>query len=167
MILNRNLENNKNTESIHLYTNFINRILFFSLGGLFLYILSATKIYIAYSNTILLVFLLIGAFLEIKAVYNLFMSAFSKKTILLNYLYSPYFLAWRKDRLQEYSDEEIINAICAAINFERNSISEQDFTLKLFLIELCKKMRSEIEFNKYRSILNKNIELSEQMIYRY
>jgi hypothetical protein len=100
----------------------------------------------------------------LKGVYELIRTLYSRKTRLLNYLFSPYLFAWRRDHLSAYSDQEIASAICRVCNIQDNSIIQENMNLKDFLIALHRKTRPSREHNEYPEILKENIAQAEQMI---
>ena len=86
-------------------------------------------------------------------------------SLLLNYLYSPYLLAWRRDHLSDYSDEQLATAICEASGVDINQLSISDMTLDNFLIELCVRTRSDYESEQYPDILKKLHEEADGMVW--
>jgi len=137
-------------------------LILFGVGGTIILrssILQNYKIIVLIVLGILLLWLLKGAYGLIKAFY-------SRKTRLLNYLFSPYLFAWRRDHLGKYSDREIAAAICRVCNIHDNSLIQEDANLKDFLITLHRKTRPPIEHNAYPKILEESIAQAEQMIYR-
>jgi hypothetical protein len=72
-----------------------------------LYLIGAALIYFQYSHLWVLILAMLVALWLLKAVVGLFKAGYSRKVRLLNYLYSPYILAWRRDHWSDYSDEQI------------------------------------------------------------
>lgn len=87
-------------------------------------------------KTIKLIILGIILLWLLKGAYELIRAFYSKKTRLRNYLFSPYFFAWRRDNLYEYSDQEIAEAICRVCNIHDSSLLQENTNLKDFLIVL-------------------------------
>jgi hypothetical protein len=134
-------------------------LILFGVGGTIILrspILQNYKIIVLIVLGILLLWLLKGAYGLIKAFY-------SRKTRLLNYLFSPYLFAWRRDHLSEYSDQEIADAICRVCNIHDNSLIQENANLKDFLIALHRKTRPLIEHGAYPKILEENIEQAKQI----
>lgn len=88
-----------------------------------------------------------------KAVMALLRTAYSSHVRLLNYLYSPYLLAWRRDSWSSYSDDQIANAICEASGIDPQKLSIQGTTLDDFLVALCRHARPEHEAQRYPDVL--------------
>ena len=97
---------------------------------------------------------LAGIFL-LKGLIGLFRAAYSPKIRLLNYLYSPYVIAWRRDHWSEYTDKQIANAICLAAGISPDTIEVDDRTLDGFLLALCRKTRPKQENDEYPNVLKK------------
>jgi len=134
-------------------------LVLFSIGGVIILRLSILQ---NYKNIILII---LGIFLLwlLKGVYELIRTLYSRGTRLLNYLFSPYLFAWRRDHLSEYSDQEIASAICRVCNIRDNSILQENMNLKDFLIALHHKTRPSKEHNEYPEILKENIAQAEKM----
>lgn len=137
-------------------------LILFCIGGV---IILRSPIFQNYKNIILIVLGIILLWL-LKGAYELIRALYSKKTRLLNYLFSPYLFAWRRDHLSEYSDQEIADAICRVCNIHDNSLIQENTNLKDFLIALHRKKRPPIEQEAYPKILEENIAQAEQIIYR-
>ena len=135
-------------------------LILFGIGGT---IILKSPILQNYKNIILIV-LGIFLFLLLKGAYGLIKASYSRKTRLLNYLFSPYLFAWRRDHLSEYSDEEIATAICRTCDIHDNSLIKENTNLKDFLIALHRKTRPSIEHDAYPKILEENISQAEQMV---
>ncbi len=116
-----------------------------------------------YRNIILIVLGILLLWL-LKGTYELIRAFYSRKTWLLNYLFSPYLFAWRRDHLGEYSDQEIAAAICRVCNIRDKNLFQTYTDLKSFLIVLHQKTRPPIEHEKYPEVLKENISQAEQMI---
>jgi hypothetical protein len=99
----------------------------------------------------------------IKGVVNLIRSKYSRKIRLLNYLYSPYLFAWRRDHLLGYTDEQIASAICEASGVDFNGLSIPSNNLDQFLIELCNRTRPKNEVEQYPEVLKKRHKIAEDM----
>jgi len=116
-------------------------------------------------NYKIIILIVLGIFLLwlLKGVYELIRTLHSRETRLLNYLFSPYLLAWRRDHLSEYSNQEIASTICRVCNIRDNSMIQENMNLKDFLITLHRKTRPSKEHNEYPEILKVNIAQAEQM----
>lgn len=88
-----------------------------------------------------------------RAVVGLLRAAYSSNVRLLNYLYSPYLLAWRRDSWASYSDDEIANAICEASGIDPQRLAIHATTLDDFLVALCKHARPKHEAQLYPAVL--------------
>ena len=135
-------------------------LILFGVGGNIILrspILQNYKIIVLIALGILLFWLLKGTYELIKAFY-------SRKTRLLNYLFSPYLFAWRRDHLSEYSDQEISAATCRVCNIHDNSLIQEKMNLKDFLIALHRKTRPSIEHEAYPKILEENMSEAERMM---
>lgn len=137
-------------------------LILFGIGGT---IVLRSPILQNYKNITLIV---LGIFLVwlSKGAYGLIRAIYSRKVRLLNYLFSPYLFAWRRDFLSEYSDQEIAAAICTVCNIYDNSLVQENTSLKDFLIALHRKTRPPIEHDAYPKVLEENIAQAEQMICR-
>ena len=118
-----------------------------------LYLIGAALIYFRYSMVWVPILAILVALWLLKAVVGLFKAGYSRKVRLLNYLYSPYILAWRRDFWSEYTDEQIAVAICDAVGIDAKTTEVNEMTLDSFLIALCRKARPQHEFDKYPKIL--------------
>jgi len=118
----------------------------------------------SYKNIIQIVLVILLLWF-LKGAYELIRTFYSRKTILLNYLFSPYLFAWRRDHLVEYSDQEIAFAICRVCNILDDSLIKENMNLKDFLIVLHSKTRPSWEHKTYPKILEENIAQAEQMVY--
>ena len=136
-------------------------LVLFNIGGAIILILPILQ---NYKNIILIV---LGIFLLwlLKGAYELIRTFYSRKTRLLNYLFSPYLFAWRHDHLSAYSDQEIASAICRVCSIRDNSFIQENMDLKDFLIALHRKTRLFRGNKAYPKILEENIAQAEQMIY--
>ena len=136
-------------------------LVLFNIGGAIILILPILQ---NYKNIILLV---LGIFLLwlLKGAYELIRTFYSRKTRLLNYLFSPYLFAWRHDHLSAYSDQDIASAICRVCSIQDNSFIQENTDLKDFLIALHRKTRLFRGKKAYPKILEENIAQAEQMIY--
>ncbi len=136
-------------------------LVLFSIGGV---IILRSLILQNYKRIILIV---LGTLLLwlLRGAYELIRTFYSRKTKLLNYLFSPYLFAWRRDHLIEYSDQEIALAICTICNIHDNFLIQENTNLKDFLIALHRKMRPSWEHKTYPKILEENIAQAEQMVY--
>ncbi len=138
-------------------------ILYFVLFGIGGTIILRSPILQNYKNIILIV---LGIFLLwlSRSAYGLIRAFYSKKVRLLNYLFSPYLFAWKRDFLSEYSDQEIAAAICRVCNIYDNSLVQENTNLKDFLISLHRKTRPSIEHDTYLKVLEENIAKAGKMI---
>ncbi|MFA5755017.1 MAG: hypothetical protein WC909_01465 [Candidatus Paceibacterota bacterium] len=109
----------------------------------------------SYYNIALIV-LGIVLFWFLKGAYELFKASYSKKVRLLNYLYSPYLLVWRRDFLKEYNDYEIITAILKVCDIQDSHLLKEGLDLKSFLIELHKKTMPNDNQERYLKNLEDN-----------
>lgn len=91
--------------------------------------------------------------LLLKGLIGLFRTAYSPKIRLLNYLYSPYVFAWRRDHWSEYTDEQIADAICSAVGINPRTIQVEEMTIDNFLLALCQKTRPQHERDEYPKVL--------------
>jgi hypothetical protein len=132
-------------------------LLLYSMGSVFIYIKNPF-IWIIIIEFIVFLWLA-------KGVIGLIRAGYSKKIRLLNYLYSPYSFAWRRDHLSNYSDEDIAAAICEASGIDANQFSISGKTLDQFLIDLCNLTRPKHESEQYPDILKKLHEQSDGMIW--
>lgn len=105
---------------------------------------------------ILLVWLLKGSYVLIRALD-------SAKTSLLNYLFSPYLFAWRRDYLSKYSDEQIAIATCRICNIHDTSFIEENTSLKDFLVALHRETRAATKHDFYPKVLQENIALARRV----
>ena len=135
-------------------------LILFGIGGI---IIVKSSILQSYRKFILII---IGIFLLwlLKGTYELIKATYSKKTRLLNYLFSPYLFAWRRDHLNKYSDKEIASAICRVCNINDKTLIQENIMLKDFLIALHRKTRPSIEHDAYPEILEENLKQAEQLI---
>lgn len=136
-------------------------LVLFNIGGA---IILTSPILQNYKNIILIVLGILLLWL-LKGAYELIRTFYSRKTRLLNYLFSPYFFAWRRDHLSKYSDQEIASAICRICNIRDNSLIQESTNLKDFLIALHHKTRPPREHNLYPKRLEENIARAKQMTY--
>jgi len=90
----------------------------------------------------------------VKGVIGCLKGAYSKKVRLLNYLYSPYLLAWRRDRWSRYTDREVANALCVASGIDLEALGVREGTLDDFLIALCRHTRPTHEAQVYPNVLH-------------
>jgi len=131
-------------------------LVLFGIGGT---IILKSPILQNYKNIILIVWGIL-LFWLLKGAYELIKTLYSRRTRLLNYLFSPYLFAWRRDFLSEYSDQEIESAICRVCDI---SLMPENTNLKDFLIVLHRKVRPFREHNVYPKILEENIAQAKQM----
>ena len=136
-------------------------LVLFGIGGV---IILRSLILQNYKNIILIVLGILLLWL-LKGAYELIRTLYSRKTKLLNYLFSPYLFAWRRDHLIEYSDQEIASAICRVCNIHDSSLILENKNFKDFLIALHLKTRPSWEHKTYPKILEENIAQAEQMTY--
>lgn len=94
--------------------------------------------------------------LFLKYIYGIITATYSKKTRLLNYLYSPYLFVWKRDWFSEFSDYEIAAAILKVCDIKDDSLLEKNLELENFLINLQKKVRPPYEHKKYPQILKES-----------
>ena len=137
-------------------------LVLFSVGGSIVFRSSLLQ---NYRNIVLIVLGILLLWL-LKGTYGLIRAFYSRKTRLLNYLFSPYLFAWRRDHLSEYSAQEIAAAICRVCNIHDNSLIQENTNLKDFLIALHRKTRPSVEYEAYAKILEEDIAQAGQMIYR-
>jgi len=116
----------------------------------------------SYYNIALIV-LGIVLFWFLKGAYELFKASYSKKVRLLNYLYSPYLLVWRRDFLKEYNDYEIITAILKVCDIQDSHLLKEGLDLKSFLIELHKKTMPNDNQERYLKNLEDNFSQSKKI----
>lgn len=112
---------------------------------------------------IILVILAIVLLWLIRGIYQTITPMYSKKIRLLNYLYSPYFWAWRRDHLSEFSDNQIAGAICIACGIESGGLLAEAVKLEDFLLILCKQTRPQFEYDKYPDVLEKSKEIANKL----
>lgn len=136
-------------------------LVLFGIGGV---IVLSSLILQNYENIILIVLGILLLWL-LKGAYELIRTFYSTKTKLLNYLFSPYLFAWRRDHLSAYSEKEIASAICRVCNIHDNSLIQENINLKDFLIALHRKTRPSWEHKTYPKILEENIAQAEQIVY--
>ncbi len=98
-------------------------------------------------------------------VISLFRAAYSPKIRLLNYLYSPYVLAWRRDHWSEYTDSQIARAICQVVGIDANTIVVDRMTIDDFLLALCKRTRPQYEIDEYPKVLIKLHDRASNMVW--
>ena len=135
-------------------------LILFGIGGI---IIVRSSILQSYRKFVLIIIGILLLWL-LKGTYELIKATYSKKTRLLNYLFSPYLFAWRRDHLNEYSDKEIASAICKVCNINDKTLIQENITLKKFLIALHQKTRPSIEHDAYPEILEENLKQAEQLI---
>jgi len=129
------------------------------------YLIGAALIYSRYSRLWFLILASLAAIWLLRAVGGLYRAGYSRKVRLLNYLYSPYILAWRRDHWAGYSDEQIAVSICNAVGIDANTIEMDEMTLNNFLTALCRKTRPQDEFDKYPNILSGLQEQAKGMVW--
>lgn len=113
---------------------------------------------------ILLIYVFIS-YLFVKGVFEIFLAFFSTKTWLKNYLYSPYFFAWRRDHLSKYSDNQIARAIIIVCKIKKPTKLEDNTDIIEFLINLHRATRPKKEFEYFPSLLELNRRQAENMRY--
>lgn len=86
-------------------------------------------------------------------VFIILVSKYSPKIRLRSYLYQPYLLAWRRDNLSEYTDEEVELAVCKACRIDPELVLTREMDLSTFLLTLHRETMSEREHQKYPKIL--------------
>ena len=102
----------------------------------------------------------------LRGVYQIILPMYSKKIRILNYLYSPYLFAWRRDHLSEYTDRQIMDAICAACKINSKEIVSSEMELKDFLLALCQKTRPRYEYEQYPKVLEKSISEANNLVWQ-
>ncbi|TET46837.1 hypothetical protein E3J62_03140 [candidate division TA06 bacterium] len=119
----------------------------------FLYALGAALVIIRFNR--LWASILIGLISLWMAhdVFIILVSKYSPKIRLRSYLYQPYFLAWRRDNLSEYTDEEVELAVCKACKIDPELIVTGEMDLSTFLLTLHKETMPEPEHQRYPEIL--------------
>jgi len=133
---------------------------------LFLYILGGIIVLVQYHKTWVMILIGIIFLLLLKGVMGLIKSKYSKNLRLLNYLYSPYLFAWRRDKLKEYTDQQITNAICIACGIDSKEILTSNMELNDFLLVLCQKTRPKYEYEQYPEVLEKSIAQANDLIWQ-
>jgi hypothetical protein len=129
------------------------------------WIILSSSILINYRLWVFIVLFIILLWLS-RGVYQVIIPMYSKKIRLLNYLYSPYIFAWRRDHLSEYTDRQIADAICVACGINNKDLFTSDLGLKEFLIALCHKTRPKFESKQYPEIIEKSISQANDLIWR-
>lgn len=99
----------------------------------------------------------------LKIGLELFRACFSKRASLLNYLFSPYFFAWRRDHLKQFSDLEIIKGICQSCEINGIDFSHDKLNLKDLLIRLFMKEFKGKDKGIYKKELENNINLANKI----
>jgi len=132
---------------------------------LFLYVLGSIFIYIEHPFVWLLILEILVFVWLTKGVVSLIISTYSRKIRLLNYLYSPYLFAWRRDHLSGYTDEQIASAICEASGVDFNQLSISGNNLDQFLIELCNRTRPKHEVEQYPEVLKQRHKIADDMVW--
>ncbi|MFH1068137.1 MAG: hypothetical protein V1794_00830 [Candidatus Glassbacteria bacterium] len=161
----RYLELKTNLKVSQHYANFKKNGTIMTLIFLLLYVSGAVLIYGEYPKKWILIIEIVLLLWLSKAVVSLFRAAYSKKIRLLNFLYSPHILAWRRDHWSEYSDEQIAVAICQASGLDSSEIITNISTLDNYLITLCRQTRPEQEAIAYPKVLEKLHAQAERMIW--
>ncbi len=117
-------------------------------------------------KTIALILIGILSIWFLKGFYEINRAFLSKKVRLMNYLFSPYLFAWRRDYLKKYSDQEVAVAILKACNIKDDSLIKEYINLKDFLIALHSKtiQASERGSQAYASVLEENIQQADRMV---
>ena len=133
-------------------------LVLFGIGG---FIILKTPLLQNYIH-IILIALIVISFWPLKGAYEIIRAFYSRKVRLLNYLFSPYLFAWRRDFLNKYSDQEIENAICNVCDVRDRGIIQKNTSLKDFLIALHRKTRPYIEQSTYPKVLEENIARAEK-----
>jgi len=120
-----------------------------------LYLVGVGLVYWRLSHLWVLIVAGVTGLLLLKGLIGLFRTAYSAKIRLLNYLYSPYVIAWRRDHWSKYTDAQIGNAMCAAVGIDPCTIHVDEMSLDDFLLALCRKTRPQREIDEYPSVLKK------------
>lgn len=102
--------------------------------------------------------------LLLRGVIGLVRSAYSPKIRLLNYLYSPYLHAWKRDHWSNVSDEVIAKAICSAVDIDSNSFVLENISLDNFLTALCSRTRPKVD-DYYPDTLQELKEQANKMVW--
>lgn len=147
------LKREQNEQLAHFYSQARKRGTFLSLFLLLLYLIGAILISTRHTAVWLIILELIIFLWLTKAVVGLLRAAYSPSVRLLNYLYSPYLLAWRRDHWSLYNDEQIANAICRASGIAPQTLFVHGMTLDDFLLALCNHARPENEAQLYPDVL--------------
>ena len=159
------LKREENPKVAEFYMQSKRRGVFSTIFLLILYLLGAVLVYIKNPFIWILIVELLVLIWLVKGVIGLIRACSSKKIRLLNYLYSPYLLAWRRDHLSLYSDEQVAAAICEASGIDANQLSISGKTLDQILIELCKHIRPKHEAEQYPEALTKLHEQADGMVW--
>ncbi len=110
--------------------------------------------------------LLIILFWLSRGAYQVIVPMYSQKVRLLNYLYSPYLFAWRRDHLSGYTNQQIADAICIACGIDGKEIVTSEMELKEFLLTLCQKIRPKYEYAQYPKVLEESISQANNLVWR-
>lgn len=128
-------------------------LLFFFIGT---YLVFTQWLWFGIIAAIIFIWIIIGIYQTISTLY-------SKKNKLLNYLYSPYLFAWKKDHLSEYSDTQIAKAICKICGISSSEIIDENVEIKDFLKSLCEKTRPQHEYEQYDKVIENSIEEANKL----
>jgi len=134
----------------------------FNIGGIVILTLPILRNY----RNIVSIALIVILFWLLRGAYRIIRVFYSRKVRLLNYLFSLYLFAWRRDFLSKYSDQEIENAICSVCDIDGCALISKNMSLKDFLIVLHQKTRPPLEHDVYPKILGENIARAEKKILR-
>lgn len=129
------------------------------------WIILRSSVLINYRIWVFIVLFIILLWLS-RGAYQVMVPMYSKKIRLLNYLYSPYLFAWRRDHLSEYIDQQIADAICMACEIDSKEIVTSEMELKDFLLTLCRKTRPKYEYEQYPKVLEKSISQANDLVWR-
>ena len=129
------------------------------------WIILSSSVLMNYRIWVFIVLLIILLWLS-RGAYLVIVPMYSKNIRLLNYLYSPYLFAWRRDHLSEYTDQQIADAICIACGIYGKEIVTSEMELKEFLLALCQKTRLKYEYEQYPKVLEESISQADNLVWR-
>ena len=130
-----------------------------------LYLAGACLLYVRHTRAWLLVVVCLIALWLLKAVVGLVRAGYSRKVRLLNYLYSPYVLAWRRDHWSDFTYQQIAAAICEAAGIDASNIKAEEDSLDSFLLALCRHARPAYESERYPKMLEDLKQQAAQMVW--
>ena len=159
------LEKQGNLKVGELYSGFKRRCVTIALLQYCLYVVGVLLVFLGYNRVwVLVIACLIGLWL-LKAVVGLIRAGYSRKIRLLNYLYSPYVLAWRRDNWSAFTDQQIAAAISEAAAVDFTTVQSEDDSLDSFLLGLCRHTRPAYEAERYPEVLEKLKQQAAEMVW--